>query len=112
MSSIGALRDRVTLQSVTYASSVTSAQGVASFTTLATVWANVNALAGSERLGAGAVTSNVTYEIEIKHRTDVTPAMRVLWTPYRGSAKTFEVHAVQISTTHKDRIVLECGVTE
>jgi SPP1 family predicted phage head-tail adaptor len=110
--SIGTLDQRLTIQTPTYASSTQSSQGVASWSTLATVWGSVTALGGSEALQAGSVTSGVTYEVEMRYRADVTPKMRLQWTPYSGSAKTLEVLAVQVGTRTVDRLVLQCGVTE
>jgi SPP1 family predicted phage head-tail adaptor len=109
---IGTLRDRVTIQSVTYASSTQSAQGVASFSTLATVWGAVKPLGGTESLAAASVTSQVRYEIEIRHRADVTAGMRVTWTPYRGPSVTAEILAIQLHPSMTDRLVLQCGATE
>lgn len=106
------MRHRVVIQTPSYASSTQSGAGVASFSTLATVWAAVNPLSGSERLAAGAVSSQVAYEIEIRQRSDVTAGMRVQWTPYSGSAMTLEILAVLPSATMADRMVLSCGVTQ
>lgn len=108
----GDLRHRVVIQSPSYSASTQSGQGVASFSTLATVWAAVRPLSGSERLTTGAVTSEVSYEIEIRQRSDVTPGMRVQWTPYSGSALTLEVLAALPSATMADRMTLTCGVTQ
>lgn len=110
--SLSALDQRVTIQTPSYASSTQSGQGVASFSTLATVWASVRSVSGDEQLVAGSITSRATYEIAIRHRSDVTPAMRVQWTPYSGSAKTFEVLAVREGDRLADRLFLECGVVE
>lgn len=106
---IGDLRDRLTLQSVSYASSTQSGHGAASFSTLATVWGAVRSSGGNEELESGSVTSRVRYDVEIRHRTDVTPRMRVLWTPYTGSSRTLEILAVQFHPTMTDRLVLQCA---
>jgi SPP1 family predicted phage head-tail adaptor len=111
MSDVGRLRERVVLQSVSYASSTQSSQGVKSFSTLATVWARVTSPGGDESITAGSVSSQVRYEVEMRYRADVTPAMRVVWTPKGGSAKTLEVLAVNPSRTFEDRIVLQCGAS-
>lgn len=111
MRNAGALRNRVVLQSVSYSASTQSSQGVASFSTLATVWAAVRPLGGSEGLQGPSITSVLQYEIEMRFRTDVTPRMRVLYTPYSGSAKTLEVLAVAVHPRSSDRVVLTCGET-
>ena len=106
---IGPLDQRVVIQTPTYASSTQSSQGVASWSTLATVWADVRAMNTGESLAADSITSQSTYEVEIRHRSDVTPKMRVQWTPYSGSAHTFEIHGVKEGDRRSDRIILLCG---
>ena len=108
----GTLDQRVVLLTPTTAASTQSGAGSVTFSTLATVWASVRALSGDERLEAGAVSSLVTYEIEMRYRADVTPGMRVQWTPYSGTAKTFEVHGVRVGGRVLANLVLECGVQE
>ncbi len=108
----GVMDQRVTILTPTYASSQQSGQGVASFATLATVWAAVRALTGAEILAAGAIASEVTYEVEMRFRADVTPKVRLQWTPFRGVLKTLEVHAVQVGLRTHGGMVLVCGVVE
>ena len=112
MSAVGEMRDRVTFQAVTYASSTQSGQGAASFATLATVWASVRAGGGSEQLSAESVTSQVVYEIEIRRRADVTPGVRATWSQFRSAALLAEVLAVYPHPTMTDRMIVQCGVTE
>jgi hypothetical protein len=38
--------------------------------------------------------------------------MRVQWTPFTGSAKTFEIHSVRVGGRTEANLVLECGVAE
>lgn len=107
---IGQLRDRVTIQAPTYASSTQSAQGVASWSTLADTWAAVEASTGDETLVVGSVTSRVPYTVTMRARTDVTPGMRLVWTPFRAQAsRTLEVLAVTLLSTTADRVVLSCA---
>jgi SPP1 family predicted phage head-tail adaptor len=108
----GTLDQRVVIQTPTTAASTQSGAGAVTFSTLATVWASVRALSAEERLEAGAVSSLVTYEIEMRYRADVTPGMRVQWTPYSGTAKTFEVHGIRVGGRVMANLVLECGVRE
>lgn len=97
---------RLTIQQPTYASSTQSGRGVASWSTLATVWGLVRALGAEESSPVGSVTAVQSYEMEIRHRADVTPAMRVQWTPYGGSARTFEIHGVTFGARLDDRVIL------
>lgn len=108
----GDMRDRVTLRSVSYASSTQSGQGVSSFADLATVFAEVKPFSGDESLSAGAITSQVRYEVSIRFRSDVNAGMRVAWTPYRGTAKTLEILAAVPHPVMTDRLLLDCGVVE
>lgn len=108
----GTLDQRVTILMPTYASSTQSDQGVASYSATDTVWASVKALGGSELLAAQSITSEVQYEIEMRFRPEVTPKYRLSWTPFSGTAKTFEVHAVQVGQRQNGGMVLLCGVRE
>lgn len=105
---VGPLRDRVVIQ-VNTTSSDSQGGRSSSWGTLATVWASVKALSGAEVLAAQAVSSQVRYEVEIQYRTDVTPAMRLSWTPYSATAKTIEVLAVRLKDGKPERLLLDCG---
>jgi SPP1 family predicted phage head-tail adaptor len=49
---------------------------IESWTAVATLFAAVRALAGGESLAFDRIDGRVTHEIIIRHRADVTPAMR------------------------------------
>lgn len=71
--------------------------------------AAVEALSGSERLAAAAVTAVSTYQIRLRYRVDITPLMRVLWTPYRATVtKTLEISDVNNGDGRRF-IVLACS---
>ena len=53
-------------------------QKVPNWTTLATVWARVRALSGTERFAAQQVLAELSYELTIRHRTDLNETHRVL----------------------------------
>lgn len=78
-------------------------QPVQTWTDVASVWANVLHLTGMESIKAGADTSAVKASIRIRHRTDVTAAMRI----YLGSA-AYEIKAVLPDEVARDRIDLAC----
>jgi len=109
MKRIGPLDQRLTIQTPNYASSTQSGQGVASWSTLATVWGSVTPMNASEGMTDQSITSQATYEIEIRHRSDVTPKHRIQWTPYSGTARTFEIHGVTEGDRRADRLLLTCG---
>ncbi len=109
---LGALRESLTIQQPSEAA---DSQGGAAVTaagaTVATVMGAVIATAGSgaEYLQGNAVRSHVPYIIELVYRADITPGMRVLWTPYLGSQKTLQILAVSPVGGRVDRLVLECA---
>ena len=74
--SIGALRERLTLQSP---SRTADGGGGAAVTweTVVELWAHVRPISGDERLRHDAVAGRVTHEVWIRHRADVVPAMRI-----------------------------------
>ena len=105
----GPLDQRVVIQTPTYAASTQSGQGAPTFSTLDIVWGSVKALSSDEALQGQTVGAQTDYEVAVRHRTDVTPKMRVQWTPYTGSVRTFEVHGVVFEDRRADRLVLRCG---
>lgn len=80
-----------------------------SWGTLATVWANVRAARANEQQQAQAMGSHVEYAVTIRYRQDVTPAMRLSWTPYGGSAKTLQIHGVYPIDGRREFLLLTCG---
>lgn len=105
----GLLRERVTIQSKT---SVSDGEGgrTPTWSTLATVWAQVEPLRMGERLQANALGSALTWRVVMRYRADVTPQMRLQWTPRLATAaKTLEVHGVQPHATDRHGLVLECS---
>jgi SPP1 family predicted phage head-tail adaptor len=105
----GTLDQPLTILNVTYASSTQSGQGVASFTVGDQVWGSVRSMSSDEVLRAQSIGSQTNYEIEIRFRTDVTPKMRLRWTPFTGTSRTFEIHGIQLGDRRADRLVLRCG---
>jgi SPP1 family predicted phage head-tail adaptor len=81
-----------------------------SWTTVATVWADVRPVAASETPEADRVEGRVTHKILTHHRTDITPEMRVVWidngakvlqiTDIRdigGQHRGMQIHAVEVA---------------
>lgn len=80
----------------TYAS---DAQGGrrANWTTLATIWAALAPLSGAERLQLATVQAIVNYQFRVRVRTDLSPTMRVAWTPRwppGAPTRALEINAV------------------
>jgi len=103
------LTERVTIQQASAAATQARAR---TWSTLATVWAAVRASGqmGAERVQAGAVRASLRYEVEIQYRADVTPKMRVSWTPYRAAAaKTLEIAVIDRKDGRAERLLLYCA---
>ncbi len=107
---LGTLRDRVVIQQPT---ETRNTQGGVTQTwgTLATVWANVKAVPrGDEQIAQGRIAAIGDYDVTIRYRADVTPKMRLSWTPYQATAaKTLEIHAAQPANGERVLLSLACG---
>lgn len=96
----GKLNRRITIQSqVTTQDSI--GEQSTSWTTLCVVSASVKDLTGREFIAAGAMVDTVLTQIEIRYRTDVTAAMRIL----EGS-NTYNIEAVL--DQNKKSLLLMC----
>lgn len=78
---IGAMRERITLQSATRTLDA-GGGAVVSWTPLAFaahVWARIEPLSGGEALQAMRLQARVTHRVRLRWRDDVTAAMRLVW---------------------------------
>ena len=107
---LGRLFERITIEQSTPSTNTQGGQTL-TWSTLAQVWAAVRPLRGAarEQLQAQKVGAIIAHEVEILYRADVTPKMRIAWTPYGGSAKTLEVHGVYPKDGRRNRLLLECS---
>jgi SPP1 family predicted phage head-tail adaptor len=80
-------------------------QPVTTWTTLATVWANIRYLNGVETIKADAQTSVDKVSIRIRRRAGITAAMRVVY-----GTTTFQIKAVLPDEQTRDHIDLACEV--
>jgi SPP1 family predicted phage head-tail adaptor len=85
---IGALRHRVTLESVVRLADGGGGAHV-SWVPVAEIWAGITPVTGSEVVAGEAVAGRVSHEVVIRHRGGVEPAMR-----FRYGARLFEIAAV------------------
>jgi SPP1 family predicted phage head-tail adaptor len=104
VTAIGMLDRRVVIEAPPTAQDA-AGQPSGSWTTVATVWANIRYLSGVEAIKAGATTSQAKASIRIRRRTDVTAAMRVTL----GST-VFQVLAVLQDEAGKRWTDLACEV--
>lgn len=75
---IGRMSHRVTLQRRATADDALG-QPVGAWQNVATVWADAQPLRGREWFAAEAAQSSIDVKFTIRHRPDVTSAMRVVW---------------------------------
>lgn len=98
----GDLRRRVSIE--TYTTTRDSIGGeTKTAATLATVWASIEPLFGMEIKEAGRILSDVTHQIVIRYRADVTAKMRVVY----GSRK-FDIFSVQHDEESQRMTYLDC----
>ena len=93
---------------------VSDAQGgrAIAWTTVDTVPAELQPLRAMERLQVKAIGSQVDLRFRVRVRTDITPQMRVLWTPRwpaGADAQTLEIHGVLPFEDGRRWMLLECG---
>lgn len=100
----GQLNSRVTIQQLT-AGQDAIGQPVQTWSTLATVWANIKQPSGMESIRADRETSVLRASIRIRRRTDVTAAMRVVL-----GATVYQIQAVLSDEQHKEYLDLSCEV--
>lgn len=100
----GQLNRRVTIQQLV-AGQDEIGQPVQTWSTLATVWADVRYLNGLETIKADATTSIAKASIRIRRRTDVTAGMRVTL-----GATVFNIAAVLPDEESRERLDLACEV--
>lgn len=104
----GILIDRIVIQSNTTTPDTRGGRS-SSWGTFATVWAHVRAARASEQQQAQAVGSHIDYAITIRYRADITPSMRVSWTPYEGSARTLQINGVHPVDGQREFLLLTCS---
>lgn len=96
---IGSLRKRVKIQA--YADTQTGvAQVLNTYTDIAEVWANVKQLTGIAVTKFKNIGSNVTHQITIKHRSDVTSEQ---WILYDGNR--YRIRNIQDAGDEKKRFL-------
>ena len=87
---IGTMRHRVTIQQRPDPQTQNGVGEVTTaWTTLATVWATIEPQSGLESVEQSAQVAQVTHNVRIRRRTDVTPDMRL----YEGT-RVMEILAV------------------
>jgi SPP1 family predicted phage head-tail adaptor len=105
---IGELRERITIQSF----STTSQPGggkTKAWTDVITVWAKVIPANGGEAFAQGVARNTQFYRVEIRFRTGITPANRLMW---RGTALNIRTCADPDSRRESLMMTVESGAGE
>ncbi|MFQ5783607.1 MAG: phage head closure protein [Alphaproteobacteria bacterium] len=98
----GALRHRVALQSAVETADGGGGFGVA-WSDVATVWAAIEPLKGTERLRAQRLENPVSHKVTIRYRGGVTAAMRL-----KFGTRIFDIRAVINPRERNQRLELLC----
>ena len=101
LAGIGALRERLTLQSPSRTADG-GGGAIVTWEPVVELWAAVRPISGDERLRHDAVTARVTHEVWIRHRADVVPAMRFVAGP-----RILDIVAV-LASPRRDRLQCLC----
>ena len=100
----GMLNSRILIQQLATGTDAIG-QPVTTWADFVSVWANIRHLSGMETVKADAQTSVVKASIRIRRRTDITPAMRVVF-----GATTFQINAVLPDEQDRERTDLSVEV--
>ena len=98
----GELRQRVQLKTKTVTRDAFGAQTIA-WTVLATVWANVQAVGGSETIVQDQAAATLTHTITIRYYPAIAPTMIAVW-----NNRTLVVHSVT-EDPKRQMMVLACS---
>jgi SPP1 family predicted phage head-tail adaptor len=107
------MSEYLTIQSATETADSQGGAAVA-WSDVACVWAELVPLRASERLQAQGMGSTALYRFRVRVRNDVTPSMRVSWTPSGGEvavAQALEISGVT-REVGRSTMLLDCGVRQ
>lgn len=96
----GDLRHRITIQQPTVAQD-SYGEPVPTWSTFATVWAAAEPATGREYWANQQVTSELSVRFRIRHRTGITPSMRVSW-----DSRLFDIENIIPDPTNRREIHL------
>tara|TARA_R110000868_G_scaffold936_2_gene7131 strand:- start:2154 stop:2489 length:336 start_codon:yes stop_codon:yes gene_type:complete len=98
----GDLRHRISLQACSEARDEVGGL-VATWTTLATVWAKVEPMSARESWYRQQMSASAAWKISVRYRADVTTKLRVVY-----GARTFEIRGVTDPDQQKRFLELAC----
>lgn len=100
------LRHQVIIQTPSVTRNSRGAE-VAGWTVVATVWADVRFLSGTEQVANNQVQADAQVAVRIRHRTDVTPKERLVWDLSTGD-RYFSITAAADRTGERKFLDLAC----
>lgn len=98
----GSLQRRITIEQSSEAADGSGNQ-IVTWTTVATVWAAMRALGGSQ---ASGLTAEVVYEFRTRWRNDITVGPRKMRVGISGSVRKFDLTAAFDPTDDKKELVM------
>lgn len=99
----GDLRERLTIQQRTSTPDGQGGRDV-EWSTLATVWAKVEPLSGTERVQAGAETAVVSHRVTVRYRSDFDASYRIVW-----RRRVLEITALVSPDARREWLVVDCA---
>jgi SPP1 family predicted phage head-tail adaptor len=101
---IGGMRHPVTLLTFQQTQNPVTGEITESWQELAMVWGNIQSVSGSEFMAASSEQAKTNYKIEIYHRYDLAPNMRL-----ESAGTTYEVKAI-LPNNDRSLATLMCEV--
>lgn len=105
----GSLDERIAIQQRTGTQNAASGAYEYSWSTLATVWADVYEVMGGERWAQGLDIARRPISVTIRYRDDITSDMRVQW---RGETYRITRGPTEMGRRKATRMVCELNTTE
>ena len=99
---IGRLRHRLTLETSSRAGD-SGGGAVSTWAPVAEVWGAVEAVGGKEAVAADRVSGRAAYQIVIRHRDDIGPAMR-----FRRGGEAFDILTALDRDGRRRFLVCQC----
>ena len=99
---IGNLRRRITLQQPDRTADGGGGAAIA-WSDVATLWAQITPIRGSERQSAEHVQATLRHRIRIRYRADVDPSMR-----FKADTRLFNIRAVMDEADRHEWLVCLC----
>lgn len=102
----GELRHRVQLKTKTVTRAATGEE-VVTWTTLATVWANVAVIGGSETISQAQAAATLTHTVTLRYYGGLQPTSIAVWKRDDGD-RTLVIHSV-VEDAKRRQMVLSCS---